>query len=76
MITAAMVKELRESTGAGIMDCKGALQEAEDPGLACSMPPEGREAPQTPVPRNPRVPNIVSSPRGRRYSRPPRISTS
>ncbi|NMA94746.1 MAG: translation elongation factor Ts [Clostridiales bacterium] len=29
MITAAMVKELRESTGAGIMDCKGALQEAE-----------------------------------------------
>ncbi|WDE06924.1 elongation factor Ts [Thalassomonas viridans] len=28
-ITAAMVKELRERTGAGMMDCKKALQEAE-----------------------------------------------
>ena len=28
-ITAAMVKELRESTGAGMMDCKKALTEAE-----------------------------------------------
>jgi len=28
-INAAQVKELRESTGAGIMDCKQALQEAE-----------------------------------------------
>lgn len=28
-ITAQMVKELRESTGAGMMDCKKALQEAE-----------------------------------------------
>ncbi|MBN2848760.1 MAG: elongation factor Ts [Coriobacteriia bacterium] len=28
-ITAAMVKELRESTGAGMMDCKKALAEAE-----------------------------------------------
>ena len=28
MITSAMVKELREKTGAGIMDCKKALQEA------------------------------------------------
>ena len=28
-ITAQMVKELRESTGAGMMDCKRALQEAE-----------------------------------------------
>ena len=28
-ITAGMVKELRESTGAGMMDCKKALQEAE-----------------------------------------------
>ncbi len=28
-ITAAMVKELREKTGAGMMDCKKALQEAE-----------------------------------------------
>ena len=27
-ITAAMVKELREKTGAGIMDCKEALKEA------------------------------------------------
>ena len=27
-ITAAMVKELREATGAGMMDCKGALAEA------------------------------------------------
>lgn len=28
-ITAAMVKELRESTGAGMMDCKNALKETE-----------------------------------------------
>ncbi|MDU7904660.1 MAG: translation elongation factor Ts, partial [Peptostreptococcaceae bacterium] len=28
-ITAQMVKELRETTGAGMMDCKKALQEAE-----------------------------------------------
>ena len=28
-ISAAMVKELREKTGAGMMDCKGALQEAD-----------------------------------------------
>ena len=28
-ITAQMVKELRENTGAGMMDCKKALQEAE-----------------------------------------------
>jgi elongation factor Ts len=28
-ITAAAVKELRERTGAGMMDCKGALQEAD-----------------------------------------------
>ena len=28
-ITAQMVKELRESTGAGMLDCKKALQEAE-----------------------------------------------
>ena len=28
-VTAAMVKELRETTGAGMMDCKKALQEAE-----------------------------------------------
>ena len=28
-ITAAMVKELREKTGAGIMDCKGALKEKD-----------------------------------------------
>ena len=28
-ITAQMVKELRESTGAGMMDCKKALQEAD-----------------------------------------------
>ena len=27
-ITAALVKELREKTGAGIMDCKDALKEA------------------------------------------------
>ena len=26
-ITAAMVKDLRETTGAGMMDCKGALNE-------------------------------------------------
>ena len=28
-VTAAMVKELREKTGAGMMDCKGALQETD-----------------------------------------------
>lgn len=28
-ITASMVKELREKTGAGMMDCKKALQEVE-----------------------------------------------
>ena len=28
-ITAAMVKELREKTGAGMMDCKGALNETQ-----------------------------------------------
>ncbi len=28
-ITAQMVKELRETTGAGMLDCKKALQEAE-----------------------------------------------
>lgn len=28
-ITAAMVKELRESTGAGMMDCKKALVETD-----------------------------------------------
>ena len=28
-ITAQMVKEFRETTGAGMMDCKEALQEAE-----------------------------------------------
>ena len=28
-ITASLVKELREVTGAGMMDCKKALQEAE-----------------------------------------------
>ncbi|HSQ33980.1 MAG TPA: elongation factor Ts, partial [Peptostreptococcaceae bacterium] len=28
-ITAQMVKDLRESTGAGMMDCKNALVEAE-----------------------------------------------
>ena len=28
-ITAAQVKELRETTGAGMMDCKKALAEAE-----------------------------------------------
>ena len=27
MITASLVKELREKTGAGMMDCKKALQE-------------------------------------------------
>ena len=27
MITASMVKELREMTGSGMMDCKKALQE-------------------------------------------------
>ena len=30
-ITAAKVKELRETTGAGMLDCKKALVEANDP---------------------------------------------
>lgn len=29
MITAALVKELREKTGAGMMDCKKALTECD-----------------------------------------------
>ena len=29
MITAGMVKELREKTGAGMMDCKSALEESK-----------------------------------------------
>ena len=29
MITASLVKELREKTGAGMMDCKKALTECE-----------------------------------------------
>ena len=28
-VTAAMVKQLREATGAGMMDCKRALEEAD-----------------------------------------------
>ena len=28
-ITAAMVKDLREATGAGMMECKNALKEAD-----------------------------------------------
>ena len=34
-ITAAMVKELREMTGAGMMDCKKALTKTEQ--LACCL---------------------------------------
>lgn len=30
MITAKMVKDLRDRTGAGMMDCKKALQECEE----------------------------------------------
>ena len=30
-VTPQMVKELREKTGAGMMDCKGALTETGDP---------------------------------------------
>ena len=30
MVSAAMVKELREKTGAGMMDCKKVLTEAEE----------------------------------------------
>ena len=29
MVTAAMVKELRERTGAGMMDCKKALEKTD-----------------------------------------------
>ena len=48
-ITAAMVKELRESTGAGMMDCKAALTETAGDmhgraGLAAQEGPvEGRQ---------------------------------
>ena len=54
-ITAAMVKELREMTGAGMMDCKKALTEADgnmekaveilrEKGLAASAKKAGRIA--------------------------------
>ena len=37
-ITAAMVKELREATGAGVLDCKKALEESlGDPEKAAAM---------------------------------------
>jgi elongation factor Ts len=56
-ITAAMVKELREATGAGMMDCKQALQDAEgdvdrateilrERGLASAAKRAGRSANQ------------------------------
>ena len=35
-ITAAMVKELREMTGAGMMDCKKALNEVDGDRSECS----------------------------------------
>ena len=35
-ITAAMVKELREMTGAGMMDCKKALNETDGRYGSCS----------------------------------------
>ena len=35
-ITASMVKELREMTGAGMMDCKKALTEADGNGIKTS----------------------------------------
>ena len=55
MITASMVKELRETTGAGMMDCKKALAEAEgnmeravellrEKGLAAAAKKSGRIA--------------------------------
>ncbi len=34
-ITAAMVKELRELTGAGMMDCKKALRDQRKHGRGC-----------------------------------------
>lgn len=52
-ITAAMVKELRESTGAGMMDCKAALTETNGDLEAaqdwlrkrvCRRPPRSRAA--------------------------------
>ena len=57
MITAAMVKELREITGAGMMECKAALQEAggdkdkalnllREKGLAKAAKRAGRKASQ------------------------------
>ena len=55
MITAQMVKELRESTGCGMMDCKKALSESNgdmdkaveylrEKGLAASAKKAGRIA--------------------------------
>ena len=57
-ITAKMVKELREKTGAGMMDCKKALQENDgdieaaktwlrEKGLAASAKREDRDASST-----------------------------
>ncbi len=55
MITSAMIKELRETTGAGVLDCKKALQETEgniekavellrEKGLAAAAKKSGRIA--------------------------------
>lgn len=41
-ITAEMVKVLREETGAGIMDCKRALQEAGGNSGSCAVHPQGK----------------------------------
>ena len=41
MINAAMIKELREVTGAGMLDCKKALQETNgnmDEAVKCLIP--------------------------------------
>ena len=56
-ITAAMVKELRDKTGAGMMDCKKALTECEadvkrlSTGSARRVSPRPPSAPTAPPPK-------------------------
>ena len=56
-ITAAMVKELRETTGAGMMDCKGALNETGGDIEAAVdwLRKKARRPPRRPAARQPRA---------------------
>ena len=47
-ITAAMVKDLREKTGAGMMDCKAALNETKGDMEAASTGCARRASPRPP----------------------------